>query len=200
MYSNCVRISLILISSIFLISCASTQRAKIGHVAWKQHAASITKIKNWHMTGRIAFNDSKEGANANFIWQQFGDGFKLEVFGPFGAERVTIFGTPNKVTLISHDGTKSTARTPEQLLNKKLGWHIPISGLQYWIMGIPEPDIKITKYTLNKEGLLKTLSQQSWVANYFEYQILSGEILPGKITLNNHNLKVKVAIRSWKKI
>ena len=197
MHSCFTRTIPIIIFSIFLISCANTRQPKIGNITWSQHLTSMQQTKTWQITGKMAFNNSKQGANANFIWRQQGNTFNLELFGPFGTERSIVTGTPNKVTLVSHAGEKLSATTPEDLLNKKLGWHIPISGLKYWIRGIPAPNSPIQKKTFTPDGLLKILRQQDWIINYSEYKFFNNSILPSKITLNNQNLKVKIAIHSW---
>ena len=109
---------------------------------------------------------------ANFIWQQKSlTNIQLDLFGPLGIDPTHLAITPNQAELITAQGKTYTADNPEDLMQETLGWQLPILGLQYWLLGIPDfnthnPPIVL----LNTQGLIKTLGQYNWHITYLTYQ------------------------------
>ncbi|MFT6834931.1 MAG: outer membrane biogenesis lipoprotein LolB, partial [Francisellaceae bacterium] len=53
-------------------------------------------------------------------------------------------------------------------------------------------------YALNQFGLLASLQQNGWNITLSKYKLYMGKYpLPGKITLIQGNLKIKIIIKSW---
>ncbi|HRE30494.1 MAG TPA: lipoprotein insertase outer membrane protein LolB [Candidatus Berkiella sp.] len=167
---------------------------------WKSNEKQLDAINQWQAEGRLAVTQGNKGGNASFVWQQQGDFYQIKIFGPFGAKSAYIIGSPHHVELKEANGKVSTARTPEALLNKVAGWHVPLSGLRYWMRGTPVSQVKVNSKQFNDKGLLASLEQQGWHVEYQEYHRSAFAPLPSKILLTNGQVKVKMIINDWKQL
>lgn len=166
--------------------------------AWHQHQTRLQELDYWHAEGRIAVKQGKKGGNASFVWTQRGDHFDIKLFGPFGSGAVYISGNDHHVQLKEANGKIRTAKTPEELLQAVAGWQVPITGLQYWLRGMPIPGEKLKKHRLGEGGTLIYLQQEGWHIDYESYRHDNALPLPAKMQLANRKLKVKIINKSWK--
>lgn len=167
---------------------------------WQQHQQQVSSIRNWQATGRLAVSQGHKGNNASFVWDQFGDSYKIKLFGPFGSGSVYIIGSPHSVQVKEANGKTTTAQSPELLLKKIAGWNVPLSGLHYWLRGLPTPQGQAATPQLNQNGYLRTIQQQGWTVNVDSYHADSFVPLPNKLHLQNKDLKIKMVVTSWKKL
>lgn len=166
--------------------------------AWQQHQQHVQGLNYWHATGRLGVKQGNKGGNANFVWTQRGDHFEIKLFGPFGSGAVYITGNSQHVTLKEANGKTHTAQSPEQLLQTVAGWQVPLSGLHYWLRGVPIPTDKMKKHKLGQRGVLRQLQQDGWMIQYEDYAMNQALPLPSKMQLNHRDIKVKIMVKSWK--
>lgn len=167
---------------------------------WEQHQKQISQLNHWQAQGRLAAAKASKGGNAQFVWQQKGDNYQLKLFGPFGSGSVIISGSPNDVVLKEANGKVTRAKSPELLMQKVAGWQVPISGLIYWLRGIPVPQSSSPAKQLNESGYLSYLQQDGWKIEYENYQESKALPLPSKLRLQNGQTKLKMVITSWKQL
>jgi outer membrane lipoprotein LolB len=165
---------------------------------WKNHQEKMMALNQWQAEGRLAVTQGKKGANASFVWQQTGDHFDVKLFGPFGSGAVYISGNPQWVTLKETNGKIHSAKSPEQLLQSVAGWQVPLTGLHYWMRGIPSPKGQTTQHQIGDHGFLQSLQQDGWQIDYDGYLVDNATVLPSKLNLQNKKLKVKMVIKNWK--
>src|ERR1700722_16538910 len=91
------------------------------------------QLQNFEAIGKIGFSDGKKGGNATIQWEQQGENCPIRLFCPLGSGSIQIIGKPKQVFLIREDGKIIHAKNPESLVQKELGWVIPVSGLRYWL-------------------------------------------------------------------
>lgn len=202
------RFNMLALSILLIAGCASNPEKNSQVVPfspalekqWQKNEQQLGKVQHWQAEGRLAVTQGKKGGNASFIWQQQGEFYQIKLFGPFGAKSAYIIGGPHHVELREANGKTSTAKSPEALLHKVAGWHVPLSGLRYWMRGIPLPNAKINSKQFNDQGLLASLQQQGWRIDYQDYNAASGMPLPSKLVLHNDQVKVKMIINNWKEM
>lgn len=95
------------------------------------------------------------------------------------------------------EGQTLYAEDAETLLQNYLGWQVPVSGLHYWIRGLPSPQTIVQTMLLDEQSRLSELTQAGWRVSYKRYQTHKGLQLPAKMELLNASLKVKLVIRQW---
>lgn len=183
---------------LFLVGCSSSFKhtlptAQPAAPAVTAQETVPSSADRWSAKGRLAVMHGKKGGNASFIWQQLQDRYQLRMHGPFGAGSVLITGTPHEVFAQEANGKKHQAGSPEQLMQRLVGWHLPLSGLRYWIRGMPIPGVAVSAKRSNREGFLTHLVQSGWTIHYSEYK----DALPKKIELHHPKLKIKLIITAW---
>lgn len=201
------RFNVLFITAIVLAGCTSTSEKNQQIVAsnpqleqrWKINEKQLDGVNHWQAEGKLAVAQRKKGGNASFVWQQQGEFYQIKIFGPFGAKSAYIIGGPNHVELKEANGNVSTAKSPEALLYKVVGWQVPISGLRYWLRGIPVPNTRSGKQ-FNEQGLLATLKQQGWHIEYQDYSHNNFAPLPSKVVLSSDHVKVKMIVNNWKEL
>ncbi|MGE3318054.1 MAG: lipoprotein insertase outer membrane protein LolB [Candidatus Berkiella sp.] len=201
------RFNVLFITAILLAGCTSTSEKNQQIAAstpqleqrWKVNEKQLDGVNHWQAEGKLSVAQRKKGGSASFVWQQQGEFYQIKIFGPFGAKSAYIIGGPNHVELKEANGNVSTAKSPEALLYKVVGWQVPISGLRYWLRGIPVPNTRNGKQ-FNEQGLLATLKQQGWNIEYQEYNHNTFAPLPSKVVLFSDQVKVKMIVNNWKEL
>ncbi len=192
---TCVGITIV---NILLISCSYIPTASLPKAtSWDQHQKSINNLTVWHAIGKIGFTNGNQGGSASLDWQQKKNNFTLNLYGPFKTENIRITGKPGVIYLSTSDGIQQTANTPEEVIEKQLGWNVPVTGLIYWSKGIPIPGEPSDLIQLSKENRLTRLVQHGWNIEYHEYKAFDQFILPTKITLQYEKIKIKLIFKSW---
>ena len=96
------------------------------------------------------------------------------------------------------DGEQSfQAPDAELLLLEHTGIRMPVNGLRYWLLGLPQPDKKVKNLKLDVAGRMLSLQQEEWQVTVDRYQKYNGKTLPAKLVINNHHLKVRLIVDQW---
>jgi outer membrane lipoprotein LolB len=181
-----------------LAACAITSSTvPLNDTPWLSRQASLKALRYWDVSGRIAVINDQQGWHASLRWIQRGSAYAIELFGPLGQGRLNIHGSPQGVSMQTADGQVLSAADPEQLLEQTTGMRIPISGLVYWLRGLPDPS-QSSELTGNEKGQLTRLNQGDWVIEYPLYTEVAKLELPTRIQAYRDQLKVKVVIDTWK--
>jgi len=133
----------------------------------------------------------------SFSWDQFGSQYDLRTFGPLNMAGLRVTGRPGRAQLWKSSQTSVSASSPEKLMQRELGWHLPVTNFRYWSRGVPAPNIASTK-RFDRFGHLINLNQQGWNISYREYQSVKGRDLPRTIIFTHDPVRVKMVIKSWK--
>lgn len=165
--------------------------------AYKLHAKKVTEIQHWESRGLIGVRLKNKAESANFSWVQKGDNFSIELYGPLGLGATYLNGRPLDVTLTTHDKRKYHARTAQLLMDRVMGWSVPVLGLVSWARGIPMPSGAQT-HTLNQYGFLAGLQQDGWKIRYISYQNVGIYGLPHQMILTRPGIRVTAVFNQWK--
>lgn len=189
---------------LLLVGCSTSvkQPHSISHETkkeWAQHSAQLNLMHHWQAQGRLAISRGTKGSTASFVWQQNNDFYHIKLFGPFGAGTVHVVGGPSRVLLRNTNGETQLAHSPEALMKALAGWYVPVTGLQYWLKGLPAPHDTSHAKRFNTQGMLSYLNQEGWHIYYQHYNKDHPFPLPHKLELRNDDIIVKMVITSWKK-
>jgi outer membrane lipoprotein LolB len=185
-----------------LAGCVTApQRPADPEAQWAQRQFILGQQTHWMLTGKLAVITNQGGWFAGLRWLQDGKQFQIDLMDSFGRMIARIKGGKTGVTLIQHDGSIVSAPNAQLLMRELYGWALPISGLKYWVLGIPDPDRKVKNrarhHRLDAYGRLAELEQAGWTVDYKDYQNLSPIDLPGKIAVSGHNLRAKLVVEAW---
>lgn len=182
-----------------LTACASQQAVdeNTKRQSWSTHQALVQNFTSWELNGRVSIQVEKEAWSAALQWHQDAQEYYLRLTAPLGRGTYEIYGNNETVFLRTGKDEVRQANDPKTLMDENLGWHVPIDGLFYWIRGLPDSRNEIEKISLNEKGQLIELSQSGWQLNYERYAEFAGYHLPGRISLENDRLKMRLVIRRW---
>lgn len=168
--------------------------------AWAARETVLRQLESWALDGELSVHTDEEGWFAGVSWRQDGERFRIDLKDSLGRIVARIESDGRRVTLTQHDGSRTRAATPENLMREIYGWALPVSGLRYWVLGIPGPDRagqSQRRYKLDDRGRLAVLEQAGWLVDYEGYQDFEPVSLPEKISVAGHDLRVKLVVDSW---
>ena len=194
-------LSLLLAGFLFVLAGCETLAPRVAGedtAAWDARRERLLEMHEWSLEGRIAIRTADDGQSANLSWEQEGDHFEAQLFGPFGAGNTRIIGTAEELLLQTADGDELHTRNPERDLYWELGWTVPLEQMPYWVRGLPGPG-RAEKVVVDGAGRLQSLRQGQWsleIPQYVERE--GGEIMPRKVTLQRENVRIRLIIDHWK--
>ena len=133
--------------------------------AWTARQSALQNLTQWNAAGRIGVVNGPDGWHAGFQWAQQDSGYRIDLIGPLGQGRIRVEGNEQAVRIQTADGQTQTAPDPDALLEQAVGARLPVTGLRYWIRGLPEPGPSPTLQT-DAEGRLTRLEQNGWIIEY----------------------------------
>lgn len=196
-------LAILLCTVSFLSACVTVEKhplppgSEIGRqAAWEVHRANIETLGTWNLKGRVAGKSNNEGFSSGVQWKQLQNNFVIDLFGPLGRKVAVINGQPGSVQLKTSKGEIFAGKDPEDLMQRLFSYSLPVNGLRYWLLGIPDPKQSHSFLDLDEYGRLKQLKQASWLIEYKEYH--SGNtVLPALIQISNSTLNANIKVDSW---
>ena len=180
----------VLSAGLLLAGCAASPVSEI------RQSPTATDIGSWQFTGRVSLTQAEQGWHAGLSWQQQADRFQLKISGPLGQEAFRLTGNAAGVLLEDADGKKIRAADAEALLLQTTGWELPVTGLRYWVRGLPVPRVYASERR-DLQGRLQALEQSGWAISYVRYHVLEGVSWPAKLRLARDDVMVKLVIDEW---
>ena len=167
------------------------------HGTFNERLDNLYKLNTWALKGRIGIQTEKEGITATLHWAQVDDRYQLRFIAPLSQGTYELRGDHQQVALQTAKNELFTANDPEQLLLDNVGWNVPLSGLNYWVRGLPEPDTIIDSMVKDEKGRIKDMEQSGWRISILRYTEVNEYELPGKLFLQNDRFKLRLVIQGW---
>ena len=153
---------------------------------------------NWQFRGRVSLTRGEEGWHAGVRWQEDAGLYNLEISGPLGQGAVQVMGRQGLVRLTAANGQVVIANDADALVADVTGWQFPVSGIRYWVRGLPAPAPQSAAVISRDEtGLLQRLQQSGWDIEYSRFEYIDGWNWPKKLRLRNGELVVRLVIDHW---
>lgn len=197
---------LIIALTLMLAACASVpQRPPVDDPAavWQVRQARLARVNAWDLRGRLALRTQDEGANASLRWVRSRGWHRMNLAGPFGGGRVRLTYDREGAELRDADGKIYRGASMQELLWRETGWILPIEGLNYWVLGLPDPEAP-AQTTLDQWGRLKSLKQSGWDVRFLEYTRIGGYELPRRVFAKHESngvsdpeIEARLVIENW---
>ena len=139
-------------------------------------------IQHWELRGRLAVRADERGGQASLTWKRDAAQHSIRLNGPLGRGVVRVTQDETGAQLQDAEQRVFHAASAEELLYRYTGWRLPLTNLNYWVRGVPVPDLPATR-ELDDAGRLKVLRQQGWEVQYQEYVRFEAHELPNRLTL-----------------
>ncbi len=191
-------VGIVLLGLLLLGGCATQPQGRLlpPMQDWATRQQVLGELNGWSFKGRLAVKAGDDGFNGRIGWTQSGEDFSVTVGGPLGMGTVRIERDGGQAVLTDKDGTRIDLANAEQDLLRRYGWTIPVDSLRYWTLGIPDPALP-AETEFDTERRLKTLRQSGWTVTVARYRDGGGQIMPGVLTVQNDDTRVRMVIDSW---
>jgi len=197
-----VKITFFVLLAIVMAGCAEipflqSEKGKLARDDTDARLNILYGLNTWALKGRIGIQTDKEGVTATLHWAQVGDRYQLRFIAPLSQGTYELRGNQQQVTLLTAKNERFIAKDPEQLLLDNIGWKIPLTGLHYWVRGLPEPGADIDNLVKDDKGRIKDMEQSGWRISILRYTKVNEFELPGKLFLQNDRFKLRLVIQDW---
>lgn len=177
-----------LVLVLLLSACASAPVAK-------QERPAQAELAPFAFNGRVAIKHNGERSSAGVRWTHRGVEDEILLLSPLGQAGARIFSNSEGV-LLEVSGKQYFEQDAESLTERVLGWHLPLSGLRYWVMALPASGSDaVVEHAEN--GQASVIKQDGWEINYTRYAAESLNSLPLKLTLQRDGMEMKLFIDEW---
>jgi outer membrane lipoprotein LolB len=163
------------VMGLLVLGCSGCGTSPSQHSAPKesipfiQRHKTVNQLNAFKVSGKVGFIRENKGGSASLDWTQQGTQYLVRLYGPFGSESVSLRGNAEHIILTRSNGQRMEASKPETLVQKALGLDIPVSGLRYWLKGVPAPGNLARSPIVNADGLITEFEQDGWIIRYDGY-------------------------------
>jgi outer membrane lipoprotein LolB len=181
-------------AALVLVGCAHTVLVD-DQLGYERRQSQLEAISDWSIDGRLTVDTGERGYQARFSWQQHDGELELLVRGLLGARSFRIEGDETRLTVQSR-GETEVLTDPELQLSEMLGWWLPVTSVEHWLLGRPDPGYPAD----TARGAFDTLSmlnQREWAIRYEEYQLADGRLIPRHIVLSDAPLTLQLFVTDW---
>lgn len=139
---------------------------------------------DFNISGRFIIKQPEKNDYGNFTWSKSGESEELDFNTPIGQTVATIKIESNVATLTTKDKSY-TGNDLDEMMQKQLGFILPMNYLHYWIQGVSLPDVQVTQNI--SDGFI----QLGWKVEYLEWK---DQNHPQIIQCSKDNLVIKLLI------
>ena len=190
----------LLICPLLLSSCvsltpppAATQFKKESKLS---RQAQLQAIRHWNIGGALSIKQKDKAQIANFSWKlQSKSNYKIRISSTLNVYNIQIQAKAGQLTLNQNNKAPLHAQTPQELMQKAVGFALPINNLYYWVRGLAAPGK--SKPSFDQYGHLTRLSQQGWQIRFMRYTHVNTLDLPQLVQLSRENLTIRIVIKRW---
>lgn len=145
--------------------------------------------------GRVATLHDGERSSAGVRWTHRGMEDEILLLAPLGQTVARIHGDAQGVTLEA-SGRLYSAQDAESLTEDVLGWHLPMSGMRYWVMALPAAGSQ-AEIEHDSLGQVSVMHQDGWEIRYLRYASTAPDSLPLRLALQRDGMEIKLFIDEW---
>lgn len=151
----------------------------------------------WQLSGNFKVNTPAQKATSRISWQQQDNDFIINLYTLFGVSVLNIEGTEQGVSI---DGKPYPGRSAEQLVYQMTGWQLPVNDLKLWLLGRVDNarDVSLDPQGNFNRGLINDRAGRTWQLDLSKYKTVRGRSMPHKISLQHSDIRLKLAVSSWK--
>ncbi|MDH3858621.1 MAG: lipoprotein insertase outer membrane protein LolB [Gammaproteobacteria bacterium] len=165
---------------------------------WTSQQQALASYNSWDLHSRAVIKLETGAYNIGIRWQRDVGNFEMLLEAPFGQGVFRIeSGVDDVYRLRLPDGQVFENHTAEALLEDVIGWSLPISGLEYWIRGMPRPGNRYS-HRVSTDGRTRSIIQDRWTISYLDYfDEPQYPRLPRKVELVSDTIMVKLVVERW---
>jgi outer membrane lipoprotein LolB len=156
----------------------------------------LAKTDHWTLVGRLAVSSDRDSGTGNVTWTQDGDHYAFEMRAPITGRSFRLTGGPDGALLEGLDGGPQRGANAESLMQRVLGWDVPLDELRAWVLGVRASGTT-SQMNFGDDHLLSELQQDGWTVTYLTWDTTRQPPLPTLIRAEKAPFKVKLVVQSW---
>lgn len=164
---------------------------------YQQRIAQASALDEWGFSGKLSLDDGQEGGSGTLRWNVRDQSTVLDFRGAMGRGAWQLQITPHGATLTEADGSTLSAPDVESLVHDRIGWHVPVDALAWWVRGLEAPGPASAR-DVDADGRLVMLEQSGWNIEFGRYTTADGLDLPARLEARSGDHRVKLAIGAWR--
>lgn len=180
---------------------------------WQSQQQNV-RLTEWVLRAKIGVKSSGKGGTATLKWRYTSTRQKIELYGPFGSDRIHIEVDGDVVTLRDTKGKVLTGDSVQEVLAARLGWVVPFDEMVLWARGLA--DDAAHAHQIDAAGYLRGMQQGPWQIAYQHYQTVGAFTLPKRMTITalpgrvqlydddgrylGERLKITVLLKHWSEL
>jgi len=157
--------------------------------------SSQALLTSFQIAGRISVRHGTEGFSGNLTWRHANQEDEFVILTPLGQGVARIIKNASGVTLETPEQGLVHAPDAESLTQSTLGFALPLSGLPHWVQAQPIGSAVQRRH--NPDGTLDQLGEQGWQIDYLAYRAVGVLQLPGKVFMENAEVKLRLIVDEW---
>lgn len=170
----------------------------LGSHALQKHAsrqAILRRLAYWQLSGKLTVKGNERPTSATLVWNQRGKVSTLDLSGPVGIGSVSLEIAPGLSVLKRGNGKTVKAASPEQLIERVIGWPMPASLLRWWIVGLSDHGQLLS---VDSYGRPEQFQHGEWTVSYKDFIDVEGLPLPRKVMITDGHLELALSRARWR--
>lgn len=157
--------------------------------------AALAARPDWGLEARLGVSDGRDSGSGSLEWSQRGDSYRFSVHAPVTGKTWVLSGDAAHARLEGLREQALDAADAQALLERELGWHVPVGELAHWVRGArASPAATVT---FRGDGLPAEIDEAGWKVQYLDYDTTTDPPLPTKVFAVRAAYRVRLAIRRW---
>jgi outer membrane lipoprotein LolB len=156
----------------------------------------LASANHWTLVGRLAVSTGNDAGSGNVTWTQNGDHYEFELRAPITGKSFRLTGGPDGAVLEGLDGGPQRGPNAEVLMQRALGWDVPLDELRAWVLGVRASGSN-ADMSFGDDHLLSMLQQNGWTVSYINWDATQKPPLPTLIRAQKSPFMVKLVVQSW---
>ena len=198
--TRALRLAGVALFAVMLAACAAprTRPGAATSAQLAQQAArerELAALTTWTLEGRLGVSRPGDSGSGSLEWSQQGTRYRFSVHAPVTGRTWTLSGDAEHARL---DGLREQTVEGDDaasLLERELGWNLPVARLVDWVRGARAPGA--ARITFRADGLPARIEQDGWTVEYLDYDSARDPPLPTRIFARRGDDRVRLAVRTW---
>ncbi len=157
---------------------------------------TLAELESWTLRGRLAVSDGEHGGSGSLLWVRKPAAFDFVLRAPVTGRSFRLSGDGDHVRLEGLDQGMLEGRDARSVLQRALGWQVPMDQLDYWARGMRAPDSP-AQLLFGADGLPEQLQQDGWTVEYRDWYGDTKPPLPRRVFARRGDDRVKLIVQSW---
>lgn len=192
----CVALALLLVLTACTPVRVKGDRAMLAAQADREQA--LAKVDHWTLEAHLGVSDGHDGGSGTLTWERDGDHFTFTVRAPITGRSFRLRGGPDGAVLEGLDQGPVRGPDAQVLLDRVLGWHVPVAPLHDWVRGMRASHGSApASLRFGSDGLPSLLEQDGWSVQYRDWYADRDPALPRKVYATHGDYRVRLSIRQW---